>query len=281
MTMHALAAGQAAVVGSFLLLAGSLKVLGRPGAEHDTPTVAERWLGPGRERIATGALAGVEIALGTLLLLNVLATFASVAAAAMLAGGALVLAIARRTTPEASCGCMGAASDEPIGWATIARAGGLGLVALGPALVGGASWTDALHSVPALLAMAGELALLALVSPELPRLPERAEWTRSRTLRRAVRAVRRTDAYRGRREQLRSRRPTDAWSEPERDIVLFDLAEQTATGETWLAFAVERSTGSVAQMGELSLTPTVRGWEASTRAIDAAPLAVSAGAGAP
>jgi hypothetical protein len=273
---NALAAGQALVVGGFLLLAGTLKVLDLASGRHNAATVLHQWLGPNRETIASAGLSAAEVALGTLLLLSVRSTFASIAAGVLLTAAVLTLLVARNRMSTASCGCLGTRSDKPIGLTTILRAGVLALLAFGPAAFGAGSWTNAFDSLPAVAVMLLEVVLLARLSPELPRPHERAEWTRSRRLRRAVRIVRRTEDYRRHRQRLRSRRPADAWSDAQRDIVLFELAEKTDFGESWLAFAVERATGSVVETSELSLTPTVQGWKASNRVVETPALGVSA-----
>jgi hypothetical protein len=150
-----------------------------------------------------------------------------------------ILLVTRARSPQSGCGCFGARSHAAITKRTIARPAALALIALGPAAAGGGSWTEVLDRPAALAVLLIEAILIIAAIPELrsPR-QSRPEWARQRELRRAVRAVRRSQAFRDIQAQLPSSQPSDAWVDPERAqrVVIFELGGHQPGSERFLAF---------------------------------------------
>jgi hypothetical protein len=139
--------------GLFPLAGGALKLRADEAGETLMTRVLPDFVSP-------KAVAGVELALGALVLLVPVSAFA---AAALLALAAGVATWGVFNVPEASCGCFGARS-EPVSPRTAVRAGLLALLALAPA-VAGAAWWDASLAGVALTLVAG--AVLVALTPEL------------------------------------------------------------------------------------------------------------------
>ena len=127
------------------------------------------------QRPAAIAIVVSEFALGAGLLVTagrlgagVPANAVRVATALLFLTAAAVLAELRTRRPDVGCGCFGDVSSTPVGWRTITRAGLLGAAAVAslgvPPLrsLGSPDWLG-----EALAATAAELALLAVLSPEI------------------------------------------------------------------------------------------------------------------
>ncbi len=266
------AAGQALLVGAILVVAALLKardtVRGSTRPEAALETLLGKRLGF-RAWILTSLLEG---ALGAELLSTTNVEIGAALAATFFAGATVALLVARRRNPEASCGCFSAGNATPINRLALARSAALGVAAVGAALSGRDSWLDAFAHPVAIALLVVEAAAVVTVTPELrPRWePERAEWRRNRTLRRSVRAVKRSAPFRRVRRVIPDPRPADVWldAEEQQHVVLFALPESEPGNERFLAFAVATGSTNVSHMGELRLNATVDGWRVAHQSRD-------------
>ncbi|MEU6076281.1 MauE/DoxX family redox-associated membrane protein [Micromonospora sp. NPDC047074] len=164
-----LAALQPLVVGAVLIWSARVKLVSRHAAAAAGRSALAPLLGQSRALPAYRLLGGVELTLGTLLLLPPVLRLEAVAATVLAAGFLAYLGYARRAAPTSSCGCL-SATPVPVTGRSLARAGLL-------LLAGGLAWT-AIDGWPAALAgrpVAGGVVLLAevaavvVLSPELDR----------------------------------------------------------------------------------------------------------------
>jgi Methylamine utilisation protein MauE len=127
------------------------------------------------QRPAAIAISAAEFGLGVGLLLTAGRIGAGGPALAVRAATALlfctavaVLAELRSRRPDAGCGCFGDVSSTPVSWRTITRAALLGVAALSSIGVPPLHMTGSLdRSGEVLAATVAELALLAVLSPEI------------------------------------------------------------------------------------------------------------------
>ncbi len=267
-TLKDLAAAQACIVGITLIGAGLLKAwaLRRPTVDR---TVLAAWLPGSWVRPGWAAIVAVELIIGALLVSGALAPFTAAAAVGFFVGAMALLAITRSRDPTASCGCMGAGRQDPIGPIALVRAGLLATMSTGAIFAPDSLWARFAHPTCAVATCLGWI-LIGMVSPELrsPR-SERPDWARSRSLKKAVRLARESPAFAILREQLVSTIPTDAWRDDDDGsrVVLFTLRPDSTGAERFLAFAVEPRANAILRFGELQLRPTMDGWKASHHAV--------------
>lgn len=142
-----------------------------------------------------------------------------VATALLFCTAVAVLAELRTRRPDAGCGCFGDVSSTPVGWRTITRAALLGAAALAtigvpPLQMAGSP----ARSGELLAAAAAELALLAVLSPEIGEVMVRLGRAEPCELRR-VPVARTLDtlwasaSWRRYQRYLISTTPTDVWRE--------------------------------------------------------------------
>ena len=127
------------------------------------------------QRPAAIAISATEFGLGVGLLLTAgrigagtPALAVRVATALLFCTAVAVLAELRSRRPDAGCGCFGEVSSTPVGWRTITRAALLGAAALASIGVPPLHMPGSLDRSGAVLAATvAELALLAVLSPEI------------------------------------------------------------------------------------------------------------------
>jgi hypothetical protein len=142
------------------------------------------------------------------------------AATALLFGTAVaVLAELRSRRPDVGCGCFGDVSSTPVGWRTITRAALLGVAAVASIGVPPLRMPGSLDRSAVILAVTvAELALLAVLSPEIGELMVRLGRAEPCELRR-VPVARTLDtlwasaSWRRYQRYLISTTPTDIWRE--------------------------------------------------------------------
>lgn len=264
-------AAQSALVAALLLIAGLLKttetVLRQKHPATAAPDAISVVFGARRGRITERAIAAGEIALAAWLFSDLQATIARVLASAFLLTAAAVLVYAHARRPQAGCGCFGARNQKPITVKSVLRPTALAALCLASALANG-SWTSVLSWPVAVAVLVVEAAVIYAIVPELRLAPKQDPIT-DRKLRKAVRAVMRSEAFQDVRHRLPSPHPSDAWVDPDNSqrVVIFDLTGNAPGVERVLAFAVEPERSKITFVGELQLTATAEGWRATHHAL--------------
>lgn len=173
--MPQLASLAAPLLGVLLGWTGAAKLRTRPATAADT-ALARLLGGPHRTARALRTLGAAEVLLAAALLASAtapVAPFAGWATAALGAGFLAYLGYARRSAPDASCGCSGAVR-APAGVLSFARAGAVLAGGVALATVATGSWWTVLTDRPA--ASAAALAAGAALLAGLSATPER-RWT--------------------------------------------------------------------------------------------------------
>ncbi|MDG4825706.1 hypothetical protein O7635_27995 [Asanoa sp. WMMD1127] len=170
---------QTLVVGAVLLWAARVKLFSRHAEASARRSALTRLVGPSRALPAYRLLGGVELVVGASLLLPPLVALEGYAATALSVGFLGYLVYARRAAPDASCGCLSAAS-APVSGRSIARAGVL-VLASAVAASSTTGWYDVLaaHPLRGTAVVAASLAVVVSLSPELDHLwllPLRQAW---------------------------------------------------------------------------------------------------------
>jgi len=177
------------------------------------------------------ALCATELVLGLALIVtsgpfpggpdlkSTLAAYARGATAVLFVTGAAVLYELRGRRPEAGCGCFGDLSHTPVSWRSIARSGLL----TAAALISISAPPPRLPGSPALawLLVAGiavELAVLAVLSPELGELMVRLGYSEPCEVRRipvsrTLTSLRASAQWRRYKRHLTDLEPSDVWRE--------------------------------------------------------------------
>jgi hypothetical protein len=163
-----IAAVQPLLLGSVLIWAAGVKLFGRHAAEIARRTALASLLGEARALPAYRLLGGVELTIGTLLVLPPALTVAAVAATALAAGFLGYLIYARLAAPGSSCGCLSNRHTDAVSWRSFARAGLLLLAGLLATQAAG-HWLDAVATRPlaAAAVLLVEAAAVVMLSPEL------------------------------------------------------------------------------------------------------------------
>lgn len=161
------AALQPLLVGVVLIWAARFKLLSRFAAAAARRSALPRLVGESRALPAYRLLGGVELLVGTLLVLPPALAVEGLAATALTAGFLVYLGYARRAAPDASCGCL-SARQAPVAGRSVARAAVLVPASL-LASSAGTGWHGALTARPAAAGavLLAELALVVALSPEL------------------------------------------------------------------------------------------------------------------
>ncbi|WP_236572105.1 MULTISPECIES: MauE/DoxX family redox-associated membrane protein [unclassified Nocardiopsis] len=166
--------------------------------------------------VATGLLEAA-LAVGLLGLTGLPGEAARALTAAVFAVSVVVLVLVRRRDPEAGCGCFGGLSRAPVGWRALTRAGLFSAAALAALGVEPAGWQVVLSATPTHgWVAAGELLLLAVLSPELREASARALHRepcelREVSLRRTKRILRRSEVWRTNTPVMTKDEPGDVW----------------------------------------------------------------------
>jgi hypothetical protein len=160
---------QPPLLGGVLFWAAGVKLFGRHGAEGARRTALAPLLGPARALPAYRLLGGVELIIGTLLVLTPAPTVAAVAATGLAACFLGYLVYARRVAPESSCGCLSSRGTDPVSWRSFARGGLLVLAGLLATQATG-YWRELVVTRPlAPAALLAEAVAVVMLSPELDR----------------------------------------------------------------------------------------------------------------
>jgi hypothetical protein len=125
-------------------------------------------LGTTRAVHAYRLLGGLELLIGTLLVVPWARTVNAIAATALAIGFLGYLGYARHLAPESSCGCLHSRRSAPVSWRSFAR-GGLLLLAGLLATQAASYWLDVVltHPLTATAVLTVETVAVVLLSPEL------------------------------------------------------------------------------------------------------------------
>lgn len=166
--LHVIAAVQPALLAGVLIPAASIKLFGRHAADGARATALASLLGTTRALPAYRLLGGLELLIGTLLMVPPARTVSAVAATALAIGFLGYLGYARHFAPESSCGCLHSRRSAPVSWRSFAR-GGLLLVAGLLATQATSYWLDVVvtHPLTATAVLTVETVAVVLLSPEL------------------------------------------------------------------------------------------------------------------
>ncbi len=162
-----IAALQPPVVGAVLIWSARVKLFSRHAAAAAHRSALTRLIGQRRALPAYRLLGGVELTLGTLLLLPPVLRLEAVAATLLAVGFLGYLTYARRAAPTSSCGCL-SARPTPVSGRSLVRAALL-VTAAGLATLVSGDWSATLTARPlagSALLLAEAAAVMAL-SPEL------------------------------------------------------------------------------------------------------------------
>ncbi|QNE21385.1 hypothetical protein F1D05_30020 [Kribbella qitaiheensis] len=157
---------QALVIGALLVWSSYGKLVGSLVGARARRTALSSLVGEKRAEPAFRAVGGLELVIGTALLVPPLWTVDALAAAALAVGFLAYLGYARVVAPESSCGCAGSATT-PVSWRSFARAGLLLLVAV-LALTADTGWWST-PSPSAVVVALGVAMLFVTFSSELDR----------------------------------------------------------------------------------------------------------------
>lgn len=179
--LHVIAAVQPALLAGVLIPAASVKLFGRHAAEAARATALASLLGTTRALPAYRLLGGVELLIGTLLMVPPARTVSAVAATALATGFLGYLGYARHFAPESSCGCLHSRRAAPMSWQSFAR-GGLLLLAGLLATRAADYWLNVVvtHPLTATAVLTAETVAVVLLSPELGWSRQRLRHLRSR-----------------------------------------------------------------------------------------------------
>jgi hypothetical protein len=158
---------QPLVVGAVLVWAAAVKLFSRHAAASARRSALVPLIGERRAVPAYRLLGGVELTVGTLLVLPPALLAEAVAGTALYVGFLGYLGYARTAAPESSCGCL-SSRRTPISWRSFGRSSMLVLASL-VAMFAAGDWLGAVASRP--LAGAAvlliEAAAVIVLSPEL------------------------------------------------------------------------------------------------------------------
>ncbi|GAA3731388.1 MauE/DoxX family redox-associated membrane protein [Salinactinospora qingdaonensis] len=207
---------QLPVISAALLLAALTKFADRSTQGQGPQAVLlPSWL----HRPSALAIAATEAIAGVLLLLcfGALGDIVRAATVALFAVATAALIQTREHEPEKGCGCFGGLSTTPVGWRTISRAA---LFAVAAAVTVGVTPSGlgvlTQLTLPHLAVMLGEVALIAVLSPEFKELIQRLYYRdpcdiRDVPLNRSLARLYTSDAWREHVELLDSSEPVDVW----------------------------------------------------------------------
>jgi Methylamine utilisation protein MauE len=125
----------------------------------------------------------------------------------------------RNRRPDAGCGCFGDLSDTPVGWRTMTRSALLGAAAVASVGAPPLQKPDSAGQALVVLGLgAGELCVLAVLSPELGEIMVRLGYSepcevRRLPIARSLAALRASQPWRQYRDSLVTREPEDVWRE--------------------------------------------------------------------
>lgn len=241
---------QPALVGGVLLWASAVKLFARSAPLAARRSALSRLVGTERALGAYRVVGVLELAVGTLLVLPPVHPAEALTAVALGVGMLGYLGYARVAAPESSCGCLGE-KHAPVRWRSFARAGFL-VIASGLAVLSVDWWAVSLVDSPpaTILVLAGELAVVVALSPELDRrwlLPLRRFRLRIShplagrafevPLESTVQQLEKSDTYRSVVDLLRSDL-LDTWDEGEWRILTYSARRDS--GPATAVFAVPR-----------------------------------------
>jgi methylamine utilization protein MauE len=166
--LRVIAAVQPVLLAGVLIPAASIKLFGRHAADGARATALASLLGTTRALPVYRLLGGLELLIGTMLVVPPARTANAVAATALAIGFLGYLGYARRFAPESSCGCLHSRRSIPVSWRSFAR--GVLLVIAGLLATQTTSyWLDVVvtHPLTATAALTVEAVVVILLSPEL------------------------------------------------------------------------------------------------------------------
>ena len=165
-----IAAVQPVLLGGVLIWAAGVKLFGRNAADGARHTALAPLLGTAWALPAYRLVGGVELTIGTLLVLPPALTVKAIAGTGLAAGFLAYLLYARRLAPESSCGCLSSLRTAPVSWRSFAR-GGLLLVTGLLATRATDYWLGEILTRPfARVAVLVEAVAVVMLSPELDRI---------------------------------------------------------------------------------------------------------------
>jgi hypothetical protein len=141
-----LGAVQALALGSILAVASLMKATELARRASGDRTVLAEWLGEANARKASRLVVAIELCLAAALLGGFGIALASLTTCALFLAAAALLAVMKRRSPKAACGCFGSARRSAGSNRTVARALLLSILALGPVRGGGKAWFDAIQN---------------------------------------------------------------------------------------------------------------------------------------
>ncbi|GAA1853141.1 MauE/DoxX family redox-associated membrane protein [Asanoa iriomotensis] len=174
-----IAALQAPLVGIVLIWAARFKLFSRHAEASARRSALTRLVGENRALPAYRLLGGAELLIGAALILPPVLRLEGVAATTLTVGFLGYLIYAKRAAPDASCGCLSAAT-APVAGRSIARSALLVPASLLAAWSATGWWTElTARPVAGAGLLMAELALVVMLSPELDHrwlLPLRQLW---------------------------------------------------------------------------------------------------------
>jgi hypothetical protein len=166
--LQVIAAAQPVLLAGVLIPAASVKLFSRHATDTVRATAVASLVGAVRALPAYRLLGGVELLIGTLLVVPPARTVSAVAATALATGFLGYLGYSRYATPHSPCGCLHHRRSAPVSWRSFAR-GGLLLLAGLLATQAASYWPDAVvtHPLTATAVLSAETMAVILLSPEL------------------------------------------------------------------------------------------------------------------